>query len=145
MKTKRKFYRTKNSPYVKTLKLSEVVINHETQKRVLGKPVVAPDGRELGVVNEVYLNRDLTARKVVVKDSSGLSFVLDARRLILKDDTLILQEPSQADLMRAMKETCKALLELLEACAVDDPKDSLPELSAAREHLKTALKAMEKA
>ncbi|MCC6004698.1 MAG: hypothetical protein LM590_10180 [Thermofilum sp.] len=105
---------------------------------------VAPDGQQLGVVDDVYFNRDLTAKKVIVKGSDGLSFVVSASRLVLKDGVLVLQEPPQADILRAVKETCKALLELVEAYAEDDPQSGLPALTAAHEHLKNALSALER-
>jgi len=130
---------------MQSLRLSEVVINHEAQAKILGAPVVTPDGRRLGVVDDVYLNRDLTAKKVVVKCDDGLCFVINGERLVLKDGMLVLQEPPQADILRAIKETCKALLELIEAYAENDPQDGLPALHSAREHLKTALNALEKA
>lgn len=126
------------------LKLSEIVLNHEMQAKIVGSPIVAPDGRQLGVVDDVYFNRDLTAKKVIVKGSDGLSFVVSADRLMLKDGVLVLQEPPQADILRAVKETCKALLELVEAYAEDDPQSGLPALAAAREHLKNALSALER-
>ena len=126
------------------LKLSEVVVNHAVQTKILGTPVDTPDGRRLGV-DDVYLNRDLTAKKVVVKCDDGLSFMVDGERLVLKDGMLVLQEPPQADILRAVKETCKALLELIEAYAENDPQDGLPALYSAREHLKTTLNALEKA
>ncbi|MCC6005184.1 MAG: hypothetical protein LM590_12685, partial [Thermofilum sp.] len=86
----------------------------------------------------------LTAKKVVVKGSDGLSFMVSADRLVLKDGVLVLQEPPQADILRAVKETCKALLELVEAYAEDDPQNGLPALTTAREHLKSALRALER-
>jgi hypothetical protein len=43
-----------------------------------------------------------------------------------------------------VKETCKALLELVEAYAEEDPQNGLPALAAAREHLKNALSALER-
>ena len=92
----------------------------------------------------MYLNRDLTAKKVIVKSSDGLSFAVSAERLVLKDGMLVLQEPPQADILRAVKETCKALLELIEAYAEDDPQNGLPALTAARGHLKSALCALER-
>jgi hypothetical protein len=58
----------------------------------------------------VYLNRDLAAKKVVVKSSDSLSFAVSAERLVLKDEVLVLQEPPQAYILHAVKETCKALL-----------------------------------
>lgn len=130
---------------MKTLRLSEIVIDYETQKRILKKQVLTSDGRELGIVNEIYLNRDDTPKKVVVKNGSGMSFVVDAKRLVFNDNVLILQEPAQVDLLRAMRETCKALLELLEAFNRDDPQNSLSDVSTAKEHLRSALKALEKA
>jgi len=130
---------------VQPLKLSDVVLNHEVGPKILGALVIVPEGRQLGVVDKVYLNRDLTAKKVVVKSSDGLSFAVSAERLVLKDGVLVLQEPPQADILHAVKEICKALLELVEVYAEKDPQNSLPALSAAREHLKTALNALEKA
>jgi len=131
---------------VKTLRLSEIVTDYDTLvDRVLEKKVLTPDGRELGIVDEVHLNRDRTPKKVVVKDGNNLGFVIDAKHLILKDGVLILQEPIKIDLLHAMKETCKALLELLEASSQDDPQNSHPEVSAAKEHLRSALKVLEKA
>jgi hypothetical protein len=44
-----------------------------------------------------------------------------------------------------MKETCKALVELLEAFSQDNPQNSYPEVSAAKEPLRSALKVLEKA
>jgi len=129
---------------VQPLKLSDVVLNHEIGPKILGAPVVAPEGQQLGVVDNVYLNRDLTAKKVIVKSSDGLSFAVSAERLVLKDGMLVLQEPPQADILRAVKETCKALLELIEAYAEDDPQNGLPALTAARGHLKSALCALER-
>jgi sporulation protein YlmC with PRC-barrel domain len=129
---------------VQKLKLSEIVLNHEMQAKIVGAPIVAPDGRQLGVVDDVYFNRDLTAKKVIVKGSDSLSFVVSANRLVLKDGVLVLQEPPQADILRAVRETCKALLELVEAYAEDDPQSGLPALTAAREHLKNALSALER-
>jgi len=129
---------------VQMLKLSEIVLNHEMQAKITGALIVAPDGRRLGVVDDVYFNRDLTAKKVIVRGSDGLSFVVSADRLMLKDGVLVLQEPPQADILRAVKEVCKALLELIEAVAEEDPQNGLPALTAAREHLKNALSALER-
>jgi hypothetical protein len=130
--------------HVQGFKLSEIVLNHEMQAKIIGAPVVAPEGRQLGVVDDVYFNRDLTAKKVIVRGSDGLSFVVSADRLVLKDSILVLQEPPQADIIHAVKEVCKALLELVEAYAEDDPQSGLPALTAAREHLKNALSALER-
>jgi len=129
---------------VQPLKLSDVVLNHEVGPKILGAPVIVPEGRQLGVVDNVYLNRDLTAKKVVVKSLDGLSFAVSAERLVLKDGVLVLQEPPQADILHAVKEACKALLELVEACAEEDPQKGLPALTAAREHLKNALSTLER-
>jgi hypothetical protein len=126
------------------LRLSEVVVDSdEVQSKILGAPVVTPDGKKIGVATDIYYARDLTVRKVVVKNDDGLSFVVPAQRLVLKDSMIVLQEPPQADILRAMKETCKALIELLEAFEEDDPQEGAPSLSAAREHLKSALRALD--
>jgi hypothetical protein len=126
------------------LRLSEVVVDSdEVQSKILGAPVVTPDGKKIGVATDIYYARDLTVRKVVVKNDDGLSFVVPAQRLVLKDSMIVLQEPPQADILRAMKETCRALIELLEAFEEDDPQEGAPSLSAAREHLKSALKALD--
>jgi hypothetical protein len=126
------------------LRLSEVVVDSdEVQSKILGAPVVTPDGKKIGVATDIYYARDLTVRKVVVKNDNGLSFVVPAQRLVLKDSMIVLQEPPQADILRAMKETCRALIELLEAFKEDDPQEGAPSLSAAREHLKSALKALD--
>jgi hypothetical protein len=125
------------------LRLSEVVDSDEVQSKILGAPVVTPDGKKIGVATDIYYARDLTVRKVVVKNDDGLSFVVPAQRLVLKDSMIVLQEPPQADILRAMKETCRALIELLEAFEEDDPQEGAPSLSAAREHLKSALRALD--
>jgi len=126
------------------LRLSEVVVDSdEVQSKILGAPVVTPDGKKIGVATDIYYARDLTVRKIVVKNDDGLSFVVPAQRLVLKDSMIVLQEPPQADILRAMKETCRALIELLEAFEEDDPQEGAPSLSAAREHLKSALKALD--
>ena len=126
------------------LRLSEVVVDSdEVQSKILGAPVVTPDGKKIGVATDIYYARDLTVRKVVVKNDDGLSFVVPAQRLVLKDSMIVLQEPPQADILRAMKETCRALIELLEAFEEDDPQEGAPSLSAAREHLKSALRALD--
>ena len=126
------------------LRLSEVVVDSdEVQSKILGAPVVTPDGKKIGVATDIYYARDLTVRKVVVKNDNGLSFVVPAQRLVLKDSMIVLQEPPQADILRAVRETCRALIELLEAFEEDDPQEGAPSLSAAREHLKSALRALD--
>ncbi|MCC6004517.1 MAG: hypothetical protein LM590_09270 [Thermofilum sp.] len=126
------------------LRLSEVVVNsNEVQSKILNAPIVAPDGKKIGVVTDIYYARDLTVKKVVVKNDRGLSFVVSAERLVLKDGVIVLQESPQAGILRAVRETCKALIELLEAFEEDDPQEGAPSLSAAREHLKSALKALD--
>jgi hypothetical protein len=126
------------------LRLSEVVVDSdEVQSKILGAPVVTPDGKKIGIATDIYYARDLTVRKVVVKNDNGLSFVVPAQRLVLKDSMIVLQEPPQADILRAVRETCRALIELLEAFEEDDPQEGAPSLSAAREHLKSALRALD--
>ena len=125
-------------------RLSEIVMDSdEIRSKILGASVVAPDGRRIGVVEDLYLARDLTIKKAVVKNDDGLSFIVPGEHLVLKDGVIVLQEPPQANVHRAAREVCRALLELLEALEEEDPQETLPFLSAAREHLRNALKTLE--
>jgi sporulation protein YlmC with PRC-barrel domain len=136
--------RKREGTFGMTLRLSEVELEEtETRQKILGAPVVTIEGKQVGTIEKIYLTRDFTAKKAVIKNTNGLRIIVPAERLILKDSMIVLQEPPQADILRAMKETCRALIELLEAFEEDDPQEGAPSLSAARKHLKSALKALD--
>jgi sporulation protein YlmC with PRC-barrel domain len=127
---------------IRVFRLSELYIDYDIMKKLLNKNVVTQDGRELGIIRDIYLNNDGTPRKVVLKNDYA-SFYVDPKHLFLVGDKVILQEPTQIHLAKAMRETLKAAQELLEAISQKDPEKASPNVANAKQHLKNALSYLE--
>jgi sporulation protein YlmC with PRC-barrel domain len=125
----------------KVFRLSELYMNYKIIEKLIGSVVTTPDGRELGTIYHIYLNDDHTPRKIAVKGKDA-TFYVNPKHMFLAGDKVILQEPTQADLRRAIQETLKALQELFEALGQDPEKTAL-NVAVAEEHLRNALNCLE--
>ncbi|MCI4408927.1 MAG: hypothetical protein JHC26_07525 [Thermofilum sp.] len=126
----------------RVFRLSELYIDYDMMKKLLNKNVVTPEGKEVGIIREIYLNNDGTPRKVVLKNDY-IAFTVNPKYLFFAGDRVILQEPMQINLAKAMRETLKAAQELLEAISQKDPEKTSPNVENAKQHLKNALSYLE--
>lgn len=97
------------------MKLSELVLSEPSEyKNILGKCVTLPDGKKIGVVEQVVLHNSGTIRYVIVRQDNGILRKLRASELSLNEDSLMLKEPLAEKVLNALVEVNKALTELTE-------------------------------
>ena len=97
------------------MKLSELILSEPDEcESVLGKPVMLPNGRRLGIVERVILYDSDAIKYVIVRQDDGVLRRFKASELVLNGDSIILVEPLADKVLSAIVEVNKASLELTE-------------------------------
>ncbi|RLF23425.1 MAG: hypothetical protein DRN15_06285 [Thermoprotei archaeon] len=106
--------------------MSDIVFEESSRatNKILGLQVKTLSNEEIEVVEDLVLNQYDAIKYVIVKRRDGMLIWLKADRLILSEDTMILQEPRVDKILDAMREISIAYMKLIDvAKKLNDGKD----------------------